>query len=148
MSGRNDPFETIEQMFEQMSRQFGDAAETWGGGAGFGEMGLGKMGVDLADRGDEFVVTVDVPGFEEDEIDLRLTDDTLQIAATHERATEEREETYLRSERQHRSLRDRVQLPEPVAEDETEATLRNGVLTVRLPKAEPTEAGGRQIDID
>lgn len=64
------------------------------------------------------MVTADVPGFEKDEIDLRIRDDALQITATHERSTEEQEETYLRSEREHRSLPERVQLPEPVEEDE------------------------------
>lgn len=139
----------IERMFDQMSRQFEDAARSWQSeGRGMPGEGRGRMGIDLADQGDAFVVTADVPGFERDDVDLRMQDDTLFIDASSERETEQREETYLRSEREHRSLSERVRLPEPVVEDDVEATLKNGVLTVRLPKAEPSEGGGRRIDIE
>lgn len=149
MSSRNNPFEMIERMFEQMSRQFDEAARSWRTTeGGVGQLALGTMGIDLADRGEEFVVTADVPGFETDDVDLRISDTTLFIDARRERSTEEQEETYLRSEREHRSLSERVQLPEPVDEDGIRATIKNGVLTVTLPKAEPTEAGGRRIDIE
>lgn len=149
MSAGNNPFETIERMFEQMSRQFEEAARAWGTeGADLERGRSGRMGIDIADHGEEFVVTADVPGFESDEIDLRIADTTLLIEATHEQTAEEEAETYLRSERERRSLREQVRLPDSVVEDEVDASLNNGVLTVRLPKAEPTEAGGRRIDID
>ena len=159
MSARTNPFEMIERMFDQMSHQFDEAARAWESGDRTGralesgdrmgrQLGMGTMGIDLADHGDEFVVTADVPGFEKDEIELRLMDDVLHLAATHEHTTEAEEETYLRSERTHRSLRERVRLPEPVQEDGIEASLKNGVLTVHLPKLEPTEEGGRRIDIE
>lgn len=136
-------------MFEQLSRQFDEAARAWEtGDVGFGGTEMATMGVDLADRGEEFVVTADVPGFEDEDIELRLREGTLHIDATRERTTDEQAETYLRSERRRRSLRERVRLPEPVEEEGTEATLRNGVLTVRLPKAAPEETGGRRIDIE
>lgn len=149
MSARDNPFAIIERMFDRMSRELEEAAESWQHEQpALGGMGRGTMGIDLADQGDEFVVTADVPGFEKDEIDLRLADNTLLISATSSQSTEAREETYLRSERQHRSMRERVRLPEPITEDDIEARLKNGVLTVHLPKAEPTEAGGRQIEIE
>lgn len=149
MSSRGNPFDRFEQMFKQMSRQLEEAARTWDtdqirpGGREFG-----TMGIDVADRGDEFVVTADVPGFEKDEVDVRMVGDALHIGATRERTDEEREENYLRSEREHRSMRERARIPGPVDEEGIEATLRNGVLTVRLPKVEPAESEGRRIDIE
>lgn len=140
----------IERMFEQMSQQFDDAARTWGteGGQLPTTGKPSRMGIDLADQGEEFVVTADVPGFERDDIDLRLMDDTLHVSATREQTSEQEDEAYIRSERSRRSLRERVRIPESIEEDEITATLKNGVLTVHLPKMEPTEAGGRQIDIE
>ena len=79
----------------------------------------------------------------------RLVDDTVHITAERER--EEREETaehYLRSERTHRTMQRSIRLPGSVVEDEVEATCKNGVLTITLPKAEPIEPEGRKIDIE
>lgn len=133
-------------MFDRMNRQFEDMTRPWEGGAAGMAGGWGEMGIDLADRGDEFVVTADVPGFEKDEIDLQLVGDTLQIHAEHTRETEEREGTYLRSERQHQRLSDSVRLPESVEPEGVSATCKNGVLTVHLPKSEPSESA-RNIDV-
>lgn len=147
MSARRNPFEMFERMMEQMSRQLEEATREWDGERFGRELGQGSMGIDLADRGDEFVATADVPGFQKDEIDLRFQDDTLSISASRQRESEEEDETYLRSERERRSMQQRVRIPEPVEEDRIEATLTNGVLTIRLPKAEPTERGGHRIEI-
>ena len=62
------------------------------------------------------------------------------------RVRPQRDETYLRQERQHRSLQETVRIPERVREDDIEATMQNGVLTVTLPKAEPDDSG-TSIDI-
>jgi HSP20 family protein len=148
MSSRDNPFEPVERMFEQMSRQFDDAARMWRR-ENAGSLESTRMGVDLKDEGDEFVATADVPGFERDDIDVRIAENTLSIdARREEQQTDEREGTYLRSERHHRSLSERVRFPEPVHEDSATATLRNGVLTVTVPKAEPRSEGGHQIEIE
>lgn len=142
-------------MFERMRRQFDQAARSWETEAeAWGDLGRGAAGVDLADRGDEYVVTADVPGFDRDEIDLRLVDGQLQITAEHERASDEREGeaadegTLIRRERRRRTMRERVRLPESVDEEGITASLANGVLTVTVPKAEPAEGAGRPIEIE
>ena len=113
------------------------------------ESGMGTIGVDLADRGDEFVLTAGVPGFERDDIDLRLSDNTVHVDAERERdETEERDEFYDGSERERRSMSRSVRLPEPVDGDAVEASHRNGVLTVTLPKEEPTAVDGRSIEVE
>lgn len=107
-----------------------------------------QIGVDLADRGDEFVVSADVPGFEAEDIDLRLADETLHIIAERERADrEEEKERYIKSERTRQSMHRSIRLPEPVDEDAVEAGYKNGVLTITLPKAEPAELDGETIEI-
>lgn len=106
------------------------------------------MGIGLREEDDEFVVTADVPGFQKDDIDLQIRDNTLSIDATHEQQAEEEDETYLRSERKHRSLREHVRLPEPVREGDVTAAFQNGVLTVHIPKIESNETSGHQIEIE
>lgn len=144
MSRRSNPFDGIEQFFERMSRQLEEASRSLESQAG---VGGGTTGIDLADEGDRFVVTVDVPGFDRENVDLRIAEDTLYVNAEREESGEDRSENYLRSERRSRSIRRAVSLPEPVVEDDVHATIRNGVLTVELPKAEGTDRG-RSIEIE
>jgi HSP20 family protein len=126
---RDSPFEEIERFFDQFSGGL-DGLEPTGGG----------FAVDLADHGDAFEMTADVPGYGSDDIEVTLPDPrTVRITATaeteSEREASEDDYRYIRRERSERSLNRTVSLPEDVTESEASATHENGVLTVRLPKA-------------
>lgn len=145
MQGRN-PFEELERIFDRMSRQFEGSWGEW-------EMpgGMQEMSIDVADRADEIVVTADLPGFERDDIDVRLADNRLRIHAHREETTEETGEEgrgeYIRQERSHRSMNRSITLPESVDEENVHARYTNGVLTVTLPKLHKVEES-RSISIE
>lgn len=145
MSRRN-PFDDIDRLFDRLNRQFEDAAERIEdeqGGA------LGGFAVDVAETDDDFVVTVDLPGFEKEDVDVRVQDQTLAITAEHtEESEEEGEEEgqYIRRERSSRSFSRRLDLPEPIDESAVSATMKNGVLTVTLSKAD--DSGGHTIEVE
>lgn len=152
MSRPTDPFENLERQFERMQRQFQEAMKMWD----IDQLPMGgeslqpsEMGVDLADRGDEFVLTADVPGFDREDIELKLTDSTVHITARREsEETETDEEFYVKSERARQSMSRSVRLPDRVDHDQVSATYNNGVLTVEMPKTEPDDPEGRSIDIE
>lgn len=148
MSTRGNPFADLERLFERMSRQFDDASRTWEGESPFGRWALDSeaMAIDLVDRDDEFVATVDLPGFEREDVDIQVTDHTLRIEAEYEESLDEEAERLIRHERRHESTKRSIRLPEEVDKDGVNARLQNGVLTVRLPKIETEEA--RQIEIE
>jgi len=149
MARRRNPFDELEEMFERMSRQFenfGQQFEESSEGLGIDLSGTNGMSLDLADHGDEYVVTADLPGFEKDDIDVRLHDDHLHIDAEGETKTEEGEGEYLRRERTQRSVSRSVALPEPVDEENVAAEYHNGVLTVTMPKITTSEES-HSIDI-
>jgi HSP20 family protein len=104
------------------------------------------MAIDLVDREDEFVVTVDLPGFERDDVDIRVTDHTLRIEAEHEEVLDEEQERFIRHERHHESTERSVRLPGEVDKEAVAARMKNGVLTVTLPKIEVEDA--RRIEIE
>ncbi|WP_158058474.1 Hsp20/alpha crystallin family protein [Halorussus halophilus] len=147
MARRRNPFDELEEMIDRMSRQFEDSMSS-GDWTKFG--GRAEMSMDVADHGDEYVVTADLPGFEQDDIDVSLREDVLTISAEHAEETEEAEEDdgrYLRQERRHQSASRSVTLPESVDETGVSATYTNGVLTVTLPKMEAEEEDSTHIDI-
>ncbi|ELY62552.1 heat shock protein Hsp20 [Natronobacterium gregoryi SP2] len=137
-----------------MQRQFEDALELWDvdqfGMPATDAGATTTLGIDLADHGEEFVLTADVPGFDKEDVELRLSDDTIHVTAERAQELTEAEDDgfYLRSERERQSMSRSVRLPEPVDADAIAATYRNGVVTVTLPKREPSEPAGRSIDIE
>lgn len=104
------------------------------------------MAVDLVEREDEFVATADLPGFERDDVDVRVTGRTLRIAAEHTAIGEGDAERFLRRERGRGSTHRSIRLPEDVDAERVNARLTNGVLIVTLPKPDVEEA--RTIEIE
>lgn len=152
MEDRSSPFDGIEELLDRLNRQFETAARSWESGleprSRFGSSGdAGGTSLDLADEGGEFVVAIDVPGYESDDIDLHLSGDRLSITGEREHEVDEGDEQFLRRERTTRSFSRQLRLPEPVDGDEVSASLNNGVLTIRLPKQDPT-TDSQPIDID
>ena len=143
MAGRPNPFRELDELIERMNRQFGELS------GGFERQGmLSDVSVDVADQGDQLVVTADLPGFSGDDIDLRVERETLTISAEYE--SEESEETaqFHRQERRHESVRRQLPLPEAVDAENASASYNNGVLTVTLPKLDPESASGYRIDVE
>jgi HSP20 family protein len=150
MSARSNPFEELERFFDRMSRQFEDATRSWEAENPLSRWSGGAeseaMSVDLVDRDGEFVATVDLPGFDREDVEVSVTDHRLRIAAERETVHDEDEERFLRHERQHAATHRSIRLPEAVDTEGVTAKMRNGVLTVTLPKMEATNA--RTIDIE
>jgi HSP20 family protein len=144
MQARTNPFHDLERVFDRMSEQFDEAADWWQDDEQRSEQ---SPAIDLVDSGDAFTATVDVPGFDRDDITARVSGHTLTIRADHSETAETDEGRYLRRERRHRSLERTVRLPAAADPADATARLRNGVLTVTIPKQEPTETP-RQLDID
>lgn len=142
--GKRNPFEELEQLFDRMNRQFEQSAE----GMDSGMWGMKSMSVDIEDREDEFVVTADLPGFDKEDMSVKLADNQLKIKAEREEHVEEGEEgEYIRRERSQRSTSRSVSLPEPVDEEGVEARYKNGVLTVTLQKVHAASES-RDIEIN
>jgi HSP20 family protein len=92
--------------------------------------------VDLADDDGELKVTAEVPGFSAGDIELGVEPRRLVLSGTTETRTERKTGEALRSERKAESFLHSLNLPVAVDPDRASASLRNGVLTVTLPKAE------------
>lgn len=148
MSSRSNPFEEIERLFDRMSRQFDEASRTWESEGPLGRFASGgePASVDLVERDDEFVATVDLPGFEREDVDIRLTNRSLRIRADRDVEREKEEGRFVRRERRQHSVERSIRLPDEVDTEGAGAEMRNGVLTVTLPKVESEEA--RSIDIE
>jgi len=101
--------------------------------------------VDIYEDEDKFVVSLDVPGMDEKDIEVKVEDDTLYIRGERKLEHEEKKKNYHRIERCYGSFMRAFELPGNVDAGKAEAKLDKGVLTITLPKKE--EAKPKAIDI-
>lgn len=104
-----------------------------------------SMAMDVFEEKDELVVRAELAGVGKDKIDITIDKDSLRIEAekTDEEKTDER--TYFLCERCHGKFMRSLTLPYPVDGDRSSASYENGVLEIRLPKAD--EAKSRRIEV-
>jgi HSP20 family molecular chaperone IbpA len=95
--------------------------------------------VDILDLGDALQVVADMPGVRKEDIEINLKPEWVEISAESSTETERKEEDYTYRERGYASYRRVIDLPADVLPDKAEASFKNGVLEVNLPKKEPTE---------
>lgn len=109
-------------------------------------LGLGRSlsawpNVELGETDREIRVTAEVPGMSEKDVELLVEDGVLTIRGEKKSETEDKERGY--SERYYGRFERRIALPSNVDEHGANATFRDGVLTVTLPKCPEAERGRR-----
>jgi HSP20 family protein len=105
----------------------------------------GKLPLDVSEDDKNVIVRASVPGFARDDIEVQVHNGILTIKATHNDDSEERGERYFRRERTVSSMSRRVALPSTVEDNKTQAELKDGVLTLHIPKSE--QAQPRKVQI-
>lgn len=143
---RRTPIDELERLFERVERQLDEAAPQIEGLPGGGST-AGGAPLDVMDRGEEFAVTVELPGYDPEDVDVRIADRTLFVDAHRDEEMGMEEADFVRRERSHRSVSRSVRLPEPPNVDEVTANMEGGVLRITVPKAAP-DAVGESIDIE
>lgn len=145
---RWDPFGDLVGLREAMDRLVNDAfvrpARALGavGDGGVAEL---PMPVDVAETGDAVTIKASLPGVKPEDIDVNITGDVVTIRGEMKSETEKEEGNYHRREIRYGSYVRSFPLPSLVKADDAEATFENGVLTLRLPKAD--EVKPRQIKV-
>ena len=97
--------------------------------------------VELSETDGEVRITAEVPGMSEKDVELLMEDGVLTIRGEKKSETEDKDRGY--SERYYGRFERRVALPSNVDEGGANATFRDGVLTVTLPKSAEAERGRR-----
>ncbi|HEY7563220.1 MAG TPA: Hsp20/alpha crystallin family protein [Gaiellaceae bacterium] len=123
------PFRELEAMNLRMRRLFDEA----------GLVPALLPAADVYETEDEYVVELEVPGFEEKELEIEVTDHTVCVTGRREEEKEKKEKTYRLHERLEKSFERRFQLP---AEADTKAVMADfekGVLEIHAPKLQATK---------
>jgi len=92
-------------------------------------------------------ITMELPGVEEKDIDITVNSGVVSVKGEKSSQTEEKGETWYFSERQYGSFSRSFRLPEDADGDKIEAHLKDGVLSIAVPKRAPEEPAATKVKI-
>lgn len=133
---RWDPLRDLLALHEQLGHLVGSDAPGW------------TPPVDLYETSREFVLTAELPGLSRDQIDIVVEDGRIVIRGARMSAGPHKDipcEQYHRVERGHGSFSRAFALPDVIDVDAISAELKDGVLTVTIPKA--ADRASRRVDV-
>jgi HSP20 family protein len=104
-----------------------------------------KMDVSETDK--EFKISAELPGMDEKDIDVSVSNEVLTIKGEKKAEKEEKKPNYYRMERSYGTFQRSIPLPIEVEKDKVQASFKKGVLNIILPKSEKAVKESKKIEI-
>jgi len=134
----------IDRVFEDVFTGAGGSSSSAGGRSGSTMMTAPR--IDLQDSEGELRLHADLPGVQPSDLDIRIEGDVVTIRGERKSESERNEQNFHVMERSHGRFQRSIQLPFAPNPDEVQATVREGVLELRIPKRAPEERS-RRIEV-
>jgi HSP20 family protein len=100
---------------------------------------MDKPLADVVETDDEIIVKTDLPGVKKNDIDVSLTEDSVEITAQFNEEFSEQDVNYIRRERNYGKTHKMMKLPAKVKVKDAKAKFENSILTINLPKLEKSK---------
>ncbi|EEA01420.1 heat shock protein Hsp20 [Burkholderia sp. H160] len=138
-----EPWRAVEEFFHDPFAGRG-ALERW-----FGDFSSARFQprIDVVDEGQVLRVTAELPGMERDDLNVTVEDGALVLRGEKKQDVRSEEDGCYRLERAYGSFVRTIPMPDNADPEHTLAKFDNGVLTLTVPKSEPSRTAGRTIDI-
>ena len=131
---RMDPLRMVREMFQDPFATTGMLAET-----------VFRPNLDVTETNDAFVINADLPGIDEDDVDVSVMGNRLTVSGRREAEDVQEGDRYVAIERSYGSFSRSFVLPDSADLEQIQADLTNGVLRIKVPKR--GEMQGRKISI-
>lgn len=151
--GPSRPVPRDENPVAELQRQMNQAFEGfWGrmdgplarGGWPFGDQGPRS---DVVETDDGVEVTVELPGMDQNDVEVSLAGDTLTVKGEKKVERKDEKKGYYVSERSYGSVFRTIPLPPGCDSDKADATFRNGVLTVKIPHSPEAKSKMKRVEV-
>ena len=149
------PFESLHREIDRLFHDFGMGFQ-WPFGRSFfaaeplfrREVTWPRMpAVDVVESEQSYEITADLPGMDEKNIEVKVTDGVLTMKGERQEEKEEKKTGYYLQERSFGSFQRSFEMPESVDADKIEANFKKGVLTVKLPKKAEAQKPAKKIEV-
>ena len=139
-----DPF---VQLQSRMNSLFDDFFGPPGSSLWAGDGGAFMPQIDVSETGKEVRVTAELPGLDEKDLDVSVTENVLTIKGEKKVEKEAEEGDYYHSERSYGYFNRAIQLPPGIDAGQAKAKFKKGVLKVTIPKKPEAHASHRKIEV-
>lgn len=130
-----EPFRDLMQMQDRMSRVFDETLSRIWKEEGM-IRGVWSPPVDILERENELILKVDLPEVSQNDVDIKVEENTLIIQGERKFIKETSDENYIQIERPYGNFHRTFNLPRMIDQERIKAALKDGVLRVFLPKKE------------
>jgi HSP20 family protein len=103
--------------------------------------------INISEKEDKYVVDVAAPGLKKEDFDIELDNDMMTISAEKKEEVEDEGENFRRKEFNYTSFRRSFRLPENSLIDQIDASYKDGILSIDIPKDEALETHRKKIEI-
>ena len=131
------PFTELADLQTRFDRMFEDMFERGNRGH--------ALAVDVIDEDDALVIRADVPGMKPEDVKIEVHDDVLTVHGEHEESSDEKNKRYVRRERRYGAFTRSMALPPGVDAGDVKASSKDGVVEIRVPKRQRTEAKSIEV---
>jgi len=138
---------TYRDPLEQLQRELDRMLESAFGSAGASAAGVYPP-VNVFDAGEEYVIKAELPGVDPGKIEVNVENETVSFRGERTFDEPSRDVAYHRREREQGQFRRVVRIPGRLASETARAEYRDGVLTIRVPKAKETRPRRVEIEAD
>lgn len=96
------------------------------------------MKTDIKEKGDKYIIDIDLPGYDKENIDLEIEDGYLKVSAKVDKNIDEsdEEEKYIHQERFYGECSRSFYIGKNIKEEDIKASFKKGILTLTIPKEE------------
>jgi HSP20 family protein len=142
-----NPFRDLLDLQKEMNRLFDTSLSRSFERKDFLTDGFWAPAVDIHEEKDKYIIKADLPGIKQEELDVSVEDDTLTIRGERKLEKEEKQKNYYRSERAYGAFQRSFALPSSVDAAKINASYKDGVLHITIPKTEETKKKSIKIDV-
>jgi HSP20 family protein len=150
---RSEIVREMDRMIEDLRKNFDQMLAPMRGGGfrpWFPRFGLPEVRepcADLVDRGEDYLVCAEIPGIPKEDLEVTVTPRGIEISGEASTDVEEKKEGFVRRERGYSRIHRSLTFPEEVLPDKVEATLKDGLLEITLPKKTPPKVAKHKVEI-
>jgi len=134
-----NPFRDMDNITREMSNFFDFPARIFGG--------YSTPRVDVYQTENDVVVKAEIPGVSKEDLNLYIDEKSIRLTGQTKRENELKDEYAYRTERYYGTFSRTIPMPVEVKPDEAKAEYKYGILSITVPKVEPSKAKCRRIDI-
>lgn len=151
----------MDRLFDGVWRSFGVSSQAHSSNLGFTRpislmgnnlfenslLGDYSTKLDISGGEDNYEISIDLPGFAEDDISIEVRANTLIVKGEKEEKNESKDKQYYRMERSIGSFQRTLSLPEDASRDDISARMKNGLLVINIPRKALAQDDVKRISI-